>query len=61
MQDNNEYVKPIDSHSDEMEDNDWVNATHVKHITSSSLTGSEDLKGGEKFESKVKLLQAITE
>ena len=31
---NNEYVKPIDSHPDEFEDDDWVNSTRVEHISS---------------------------
>jgi len=33
MQANNKYVEPIDPHSDEIEDDDWVNATRVEHIT----------------------------
>jgi len=31
---NNEYVEAIDSHPDKLEDDDWVNSTHVEHITS---------------------------
>ena len=66
MQANNEYVEPIDLHPDELEGDDWVNSTCVEHITSefnrSSIpTGTGDLKMGDLFESKVKLLQAITE
>ena len=34
VQANNEYLEPIDSHPDKLEDDDWVNSTHVEHITS---------------------------
>ena len=66
MQANNEYVEPVDPHSDKLEGDDWINSTHVEHITfvfkrSNAPTGTKDLKVGDIFESKVKLLQVITE
>ena len=63
---NNEYVEPEDLNPDEFEDDAWVNSTYVKNITAgfnryTSPTATEDLKVGDIFELKVKLLQAITE
>ena len=58
MQDNNKYIEPTDPHLEELEDDNWVNLTHVEHITSEfnrSITpiGTEDLKVGDIFESKL--------
>jgi len=63
---NNEYVEPKNPHPDEFENDSWVNLTYVKNITSkfnrsTVHTAIEDLKVRDIFESKVKLLQAITE
>ena len=59
VQVNNEYVKHIDPHPDESEDDDWVNLTRVKHISSEMLTSPttiDDLKVRDILESKVNLL-----
>ena len=66
VQANNEYIKPKDLNTAEFEDDGWVNSTYVENITSEFnksiiLTTIEDLKVGDIFELKVKLLQAITD
>ena len=63
---NNEYVELIDSHPDEFVDYDWVNLTHIEYITLefnrfTTPAVIEDLKVKNIFESKVKLMRAITE
>ena len=65
MQANNEYVEPINSHVGEFED-DWVNLTCMEHKTTefnkfTIRTAIENLKLGDIFKSKVKLLQVINE
>jgi len=52
-------------HPDELQDDSWVSSTYMKNITvefnmSTTPTATEDLKVGDIFESKVKLLQVIT-
>jgi len=37
MHANNEYVESEDPHSNESEDDDWVNSTRVENITSDSI------------------------
>jgi len=62
---NNEYVKPEDPNPNEFEDDAWVNSTYVENITAefnryTTPTATEDLKVGDIFKLKVKLLEAIT-
>ena len=63
---NNEYVEPEDPNPDKFEDNAWVNLTYVENITAEfnkyiTPNATENLKVGDIFESKVKLLKVITE
>jgi len=63
---NNEYVEPEDPHLDELEGDGWVHSTCVENIRaefnlSTIRTAVDDLKVGDIFEIKVKLLEAITE
>ena len=62
----NEYVELGDLHPNKFEYDGWVNLTYAKNITSkfnrfTTPTAIEDLKVEDIFESKLKLLQAITE
>ena len=63
---NNEYVEPDDPHPNKLEGDSWVRSTYVKNIRaefnlSTVRTAIDDLKVGDIFETKVKLLEAITE
>jgi len=63
---NNEYVEPEDPHPDELEGDGWVHSTYVENIRvefnlSTVRTATDDLKVGDIFETKVKLLETITE
>ena len=58
---NNEYVQPKALHPDESEDDCWVNLIYVENIItefnrSTASIATEDLKVGDIFESKIKLL-----
>ena len=61
----NESVEPEDPHSDELEVNGWVDSTYVENIRaefnlSIVRTATDDSKVEDIFETKVKLLEAIT-
>jgi len=63
---NNEYVGLKDQYSDEFQGNDWLDMTVVENITvehnkSDPPTTTGDLRVGDIFESKIKLLQVISE
>ena len=63
---NNEYVESEDPHPDELEGDGWVHSTCVENIRaefnlSTVRTAIDDLKVGDMFETKVKLLEVITE
>jgi len=63
---NNEYVEPEDPHPDELEGDGWVHSICVKNIRaefnlSTLRTATDDLKVGDIFETKVKLLEAIAD
>ena len=58
--------EPEDLNPHEFENDAWVNSTYVKNITAEfnryiAPTVANDLKMGDIFESKVKLLEAINE
>jgi len=60
------YVELEDLHPNEFQNDGWVDSTYVKNITiklnkSTAHTATKNLKSGDIFESKVKLLQAITD
>ena len=64
VHDNNEYVELTDPHFDKFEDDDWVTSTRVEHITyefnrSKASTDTDDLKVGDIFDSKVKMLKQL--
>ena len=63
---NNEYVEIQDPYPNEFEGEDWVDMTVVENITAEHTrcapgNATDDLKVGDIFESKVKLLQALSE
>jgi len=63
---NNEYVGPKNPHPDEFEGDDWVHSTYMENIRaefnlSIARTVTDDLKVGDIFETKIKLLEAIIE
>jgi len=65
VQANNEYVELTDPHFDKFEDDDWVTSTRVEHITyefnrSKASTDTDDLKVGDIFDSKVKILKQLS-
>ena len=63
---NNEYAKLQDPYRDKFEGADWVDMIvveniDIEHTRCASANSTDDLKVGDMFESKVKLLQALSE